>query len=968
MAAVVMVLRKMVKNRWLVLCLLLGLIISVALVSSIPMYSSGVLQKLLTKDLEEYQVSSNNYPGSYQFSLYYKEETKAEDKPDIYNELDRYIKQNVPGIIDKPYLMYTQNVSLDPYKMTPEDPNKVDPRPNRYGKIQALMDFEEHIKLIDGRMPAKDKVDGVYEALVTEGALNKLDMVLGNVFIIDDPGDEQFKPIRIKPVGVFEPKDERDLYWFRAPSVYNESFIIDYDLFKRDFVNQTHALIKSSNWYYAFDYNTILVQDINKLLANHVSIIKDLNNIYNGFTVNVPMIGILQKYTEQQKQVSMLLLALNVPVLLMLIFYIFMVSFLIIDSDKNEIAILRSRGAGRFHIMVQYLIEGIILAGVAFVLGPPLGLLLTKFLGTSNGFMEFVNRKALPVALSASAYKYALIAAAASVIMLLIPAYFASNISIVVHKQQLARYTGSSWWQRSFIDVILMLIAGYGLYTFNQHQQVLAITNANATELQVNPLLFFASTLFALGIGLFFLRIYPWIVEAIYRLGNRWWTPSLYETLTQVSRSSRQYQFLMVFLIMTIATGLFSANSARTINKNIEDRIYYQIGADVAMMPAWESNAPPAGATVPSSTPQPTSAQGAENGIEAPERIQYSEPPFLSYQQLPGVEHATRVFQRGMVDVTAGGQRVSDVQLMAIEPYDFGLTAWFRDDLLKPYHINNYLNLLSQEPSAALISRSMSKAYGINKGDYIYLSWNGVDAASFIVYEVIDYWPSWNPNRNPNESLNAEYLPNDPMLVVANLPYVQNHLALEPYEIWLKMKPGATSAELYKGIEDKKLEVSDLRDASQEIIKIKNDPMQLGLNGAMTLGFIISLAITFLGFLLYWILSMRGRTFEFGVLRAIGMSLPQLLSMMVWEQVLTSGMAIVAGILVGGLTSTLFVPLLQVAYSAVSQVPPFKVISYFSDRAKLYIMVGIMLGSGLAILGNILSRIKISQAIKMGEE
>jgi putative ABC transport system permease protein len=79
-------------------------------------------------------------------------------------------------------------------------------------------------------------------------------------------------------------------------------------------------------------------------------------------------------------------------------------------------------------------------------------------------------------------------------------------------------------------------------------------------------------------------------------------------------------------------------------------------------------------------------------------------------------------------------------------------------------------------------------------------------------------------------------------------------------------------------------------------------------------------------------------------------------------------MAIVAGILVGGLTSTLFVPLLQVAYSAVSQVPPFKVISYFSDRAKLYIMVGIMLGSGLAILGNILSRIKISQAIKMGEE
>lgn len=971
MAIIFMVLRKMIKNKWLVLCLLLGLIISIALVSSMPMYSGGVLQKLLVKDLEQYQQESNNYPGGYQLSLYFQEDIKYEDRGAVYDKLDKYIKQDVPQILGKPYLTFVQSVALDPYRMTPEDPTKVAPDPNRYGKIQALIDFENHVKLIDGRMPAKEKVDGVYEALVTESALNKLNMVLGNVFIMTNPNDESVQPIKVKPVGVFVPKDERDLYWFRSLSTYDESFIINYDLFKKDFIEQKQALVKSSSWYYALDYQQIKVQDISGLTKHHAAILRYVNEVYNasnGIAANVPMMLVMQKYLVEQKQLSLLMLVLNVPVLLMLIFYLFMVSFLIIDADKNEIAVLRSRGAGRGHIMLQYLIEGVILAGLAFILGPPLGLLFTKFLGASNGFLEFVNRKALPAELSIQAYQYAFVAAVFSVVTMLAPAYFASNVSIVSHKQQLARYVGSSWWQRSFIDIILVGIAVYGLYTFKQYKQILVVTSVNATDLQINPVLFFASTLFALGVGLLFLRIYPWVLEGIYRLGNRWWSPPLYETLTQVSRSSRQYQFLMIFLIMTIATGLFSANAARTINLNTEERIRYRIGADVTMMPAWESNAPSTSAGV-SMMGQTGAQQSTSQSTGTTEKVQYSEPPFLSYEQLPGVEHAAKVFTRDRVDVAIGGQRASNVQLMAIEPYDFGMTVWFRSDLLKPYHINDYLNLLAQEPSAVLVSRSFSKTYDVKPGDYIYIGWNGVDAASFTVYGVIDYWPSWNPNRDPNAvSVGDEDTKTDPMLIVANLPYVQNHLALEPYEIWLKLKPGATSAELYKGIEDKNLQISELQDANQEVIKARTDPMYLGMNGAMTLGFIISLVITFLGFLLYWILSMRNRTFEFGVLRAIGISLSQLLGMMVWEQLLTSGMAVIAGILVGGLTSKLFVPLFQVAYNSAAQVPPFKVISAAGDRLRLYIMVGIMLAVGFAVLGNILSRIKINQAIKMGEE
>ena len=63
MALFLMILRKMVKNRWLELSLLVGLIISVALASSMPIYTHAILQRMLIKDLEVLQTDTQQYPG-----------------------------------------------------------------------------------------------------------------------------------------------------------------------------------------------------------------------------------------------------------------------------------------------------------------------------------------------------------------------------------------------------------------------------------------------------------------------------------------------------------------------------------------------------------------------------------------------------------------------------------------------------------------------------------------------------------------------------------------------------------------------------------------------------------------------------------------------------------------------------------------------------------------------------------------
>ena len=96
--------------------------------------------------------------------------------------------------------------------------------------------------------------------------------------------------------------------------------------------------------------------------------------------------------------------------MLMLIFYLFMVSRLNVEQEKNEISVFKSRGASSWQIVEIYALETLILGAVSAVLGPILGLGLCRVLGVSNGFLEFVNRPALPASLSFQAFAYSFIA------------------------------------------------------------------------------------------------------------------------------------------------------------------------------------------------------------------------------------------------------------------------------------------------------------------------------------------------------------------------------------------------------------------------------------------------------------------------------------------------------------------------------------------------------------------------------
>ena len=81
-----------------------------------------------------------------------------------------------------------------------------------------------------------------------------------------------------------------------------------------------------------------------------------------------------------------------------------------------------------------------------------------------------------------------------------------------------------------------------------------------------------------------------------------------------------------------------------------------------------------------------------------------------------------------------------------------------------------------------------------------------------------------------------------------------------------------------------------------------------------------------------------------------------------------SVVAIMIGIVLGGITSDLFVPMMQLVYNAAQQIPPFVVVASREDYMKIYALIAAMLLIGLVTISRIISRIKIAQALKLGED
>lgn len=402
----------------------------------------------------------------------------------------------------------------------------------------------------------------------------------------------------------------------------------------------------------------------------------------------------------------------------------------------------------------------------------------------------------------------------------------------------------------------------------------------------------------------------------------------------------------MVFLVLTVAFGLFNTTVARTILANAENNSTYISGADLIFKEKWKNN-----------------ASYAANNPDY--EIIFIEPEYSRFSEISGVTAMTKVYRNNNTTMKKDGKTISGT-IMGIETKNFGLVTDLEPGLLK-YDYRDYLNTLSTNTNAILLSSNYRDKLGYNVGDKVSYTVNDTFTSTFTatIYGFFDYWPSYSPTTY-TVAEDGSSVAEDNYLMIAHLSTLQEKLSVLPYEVWLNMD-GDTSG-FYTFYKENKLQLEKCVDGVDRREAIASEPLFQGTNGILTMSFITILLICCIGYVIYWMLSIRSRELLFGIFRAMGMSRNEIIHMLVNEQMFTGAFGIIFGLLIGWLASKMFVPIIQIAYSASDTVLPLELITKSSDVARLIIIIAVMFIICLAILINQVFRMKISQALKLGED
>lgn len=928
------ILRKMISKKWLFIALLIGNILLTGIAASNPLYADAVMQRMLTDDMDAYLTKKNAYPGLV--SVFFNGSVK---KNGLIKE-NEALAHAVPADFGVPARMEVRRYFMSPMQNQPLI-ERDDAKISSIG-LGALEDVAAHARIVAGRMfDSERRADGTVEVIVSQRALVELNLLMGERREFPKLTDADGQPIVIEVVGVYDVSDVEDPYWVRSPSSYKSECLLDFDLFNRLFVREDLPVALSGCWYELLDAEQMSARNAQALYETALKY-QEMGKNRQYLTVTVAFSDILKNHIAQARRVRVTLWVLQAPIYILLAAFVFMVSRQILETEEAEISVLKSRGVSGGQILSMYLLQSCLLALAGTAAGVPLGALITQALGSANAFLEFVSRRALPVRVGRETALYALAAAAVSILAMVLPVRRYAKVSIVAQKQKKAR-RARPFWQKAFLDVIALGTALYGLYSFNGQKAQLA-ERILAGEVP-DPLLFLCSSLFIIGAGLVAIRLIPLFVSAVFRVFRRLWSPALYASFLKVLRQRANQDFIMIFLVMTIALGVFNAQTARTINDSAEENTRYVTGADVVLREKWESNAD----------------QVAENPSLD---LIYYEPDYGVYQTMEGAASVCKVFTDANVSCSVPGGTLKKTLLMAIDTDAFGRTAWFDASLL-PHHINEYLNAMAQNARAVLVSANFRDEYGLKLGDVINY-WNtDNESTRGIIYGFVDYWPGYAPFTH-EKSADGVYRETENHLIVANLSQVQDVMGVRPYSVWVRAKDGAQF--LYDYAETSGTRYAVFEDVDAKIVEMKNDPMIKSLNGVLTVGFIVALALCFIGFLMYWILSIRQRTLQFGIYRAMGMRMREILTMLLNEQLCISVLSIAVGAAVGHLAAKLYMPLIQIAYASSDSYLPLRTSVDVSDTLRLLVIVAVMLIACMAILFTIIRRMKIAQALKLGED
>jgi putative ABC transport system permease protein len=953
--------RRLWSQRLLMLCLLLGLVVAVGLLSSIPLYADAAQNRLLQGELEntdaEAKTESATVRPPFAFLWRYIGAWHGNISWDDYGPVDTYVSGQAQAIVDLPLESEVRHVATDKMRLFPrEDAAFVPDEPLLWADIGFISDLQAHIQIVEGSFPDESSPGEPVEILVSRETANLVGLQVGEHYTLFATGQAGAQiPLRI--AGVWQASDEADLesnrrdpFWFYQPDAFDETMLTSETAFLDQVVPVLETPVATAVWYHIFDGSRVRPATVNGLLESVAVVEARATVLLNNITLDVSPVPALRSYGRSANLLTLVLTIFSLPVIGLVAYFISLIAGMVVRRDQSEIAIMRSRGISRRKIVNLYLLEGLLLGGLGLVGGLLLGRWMAQLMSRTHTFLDpaiLTGDGGQPMAIVATptSLAYALVGVVLTLVALLIPALLGAQHSIVTLRWEQARALLAPAWQRYFLDIFLLVPPLYGWYQLSRQGTI--TLGSGGSDPFSNPLLFLVPVLFCFSLGLLFLRFFPLLLKLLARLAA--WLPgtTLLLTLRQLARSTTQYAGPLLLLTLTVSLATFTASMALTLDEHLWDQVYYQVGADLNLAELGESTEETETVTLP--------GQETEEDTATEDEPLWLFLPVSEHLEVAGVEAAARV---GDYSATANiGGRQQAGQILGVDRVDFSRVAFFRPDFAYNESLGALMNRLALSSEGILVSQSFLAQQGLTVGDPLRLTVGAsgdYGDADFTIVGTVALFPFLYPQDGP--------------FFVANLDHIHNALGgTYPYDVWLATDAAVASESIVDGVRDLGLVVVTAQDARTKILSEQMRPERQGLFGLLSVGFIAAAALTVTGFLVYAVVSFQRRFIELGMLRAIGLSAWQMGAYLAGELAVLILTGVTPGAALGIWASRLFIPYFQVGNDKTALVPPFVVQVAWQQLGVILIIFGAMFVMAVAILGVLLMRMRIFEAVKLGE-
>ena len=576
--------RRLMANWQLELVMLLGILLAVALLSSSVVFSDLLAEAALRRNLQEATPEQANIWVRTFNDL---DDPAVQGRAAKYGTSVELVEGRIHPLLEEWISGYNQlyETATFYYAGHPQLELADELRPR--GKIQYMTGLTQPGKteLLSGRWPGGGSGQGPVEVALDQTGAELLQLGVGDgLTVLPATGDKTPKTLDVVIVGVFERTDPNDEFWhgFEKDFSYQDDRWTIVPLFtSEDALVQRVGRVfagmhTNTTWVFGLDRSAVQAGEVDEIHRALRRVRAEVVTRLDNGSISIKLDRVLRAYSEQLTLARIPLLLMVLLVTGILAYYLALVAGLVVRSRGTEIAMLRSRGSTPFQIGMLVLVEGILLAIPAVVLGTLASPLVAKTLG---GWF-FPVEADLGFGVSWWAFLLGIGGALLAVGVLTVSTLMAARRGIVEHHQGGARPATAPFLHRYYLDILLLVLIGVMWWQI-QNRGSFLVAPTGSRELTIDFSLLLGPILGLLALGLLALRFFPLLVALLARLmepvGPAW----LVQGLRRVSRDPIVPGSLVVLLMLATSLGVIGSAFSSTLDRSQRERAMYEAGADL---------------------------------------------------------------------------------------------------------------------------------------------------------------------------------------------------------------------------------------------------------------------------------------------------------------------------------------------------------------------------------------------------